>query len=190
MDCKREVVAERFFKEKALLEEEKEEYARLLHYNHKKAALLASKIEERINKLDRAQKALEQADLNYRETPPPPLTWQEELMQHLLPLDHCLQKGATALQSKKRHFLLFRRHPKVVLAQALHFAAKEAEIVAKKMALLKKEPFVELCEDIELFCQKLIEQTEKRWNHSLYDGEFITLKEEWNTLTAPLRSDS
>ncbi|MCP5469945.1 MAG: hypothetical protein H7A36_05515 [Chlamydiales bacterium] len=184
----REEIAESLYMVKGELESIREERARLLDYNKKKADILALQITELEKELVEKKRALAFADAHFEEAPPHIPTLEEELCHLLAPLNRYMQKGAAALRSKRRRILfLFARHPKVVLAQMLHQAATEAEKVQKKMARFKNEPhFLEISQ----FLETLVDHSKKRWNHALYDGEFLDLYDEWAALYSCLGADA
>jgi|GEM_PF-4043504 len=170
----REEVAEKLYATKELLADKRAEQKRLLSYNKRKAEKLLVEITSLEDELKKLQAALKQADEEYTSEKPRSLSEKEQLSLLLQPLNHYMRQGATALE-KKRRFLIFARHPKVILAQAVYLAAQEAAKLPKKIAPLKMGALFELCSEIEAFCEELIYQANKRWNHALYVGEFLTL---------------
>lgn len=185
----REKLAKKYYDLKEALEKKREEHARFASYNKKRAEKILKEIDSTEKELEEYRIKLQEADMDFVEEEEKPLS--ETLYDKVADLDHYLSRGAQILKSKRRlFFFLFARHPKVVLAQMLFYAAKEARTIPKKITPFKEGPNRELCSEIEAFCQKLIEHSEKRWNHSLYSGEFLELYDEWAILMQELRANS
>ncbi|MCH9610532.1 MAG: hypothetical protein K0U11_06720 [Gammaproteobacteria bacterium] len=181
----REEIASNYYEKKEAVQRKKEEVARLLHYNKRGAEKSGIELKRLQSELASLKQRLDQADNSPLTTPPPP-TQKELLLQELTQLDSYLEMGQTAL--KKRWFpLFFARHPKVVLAQMLFLAAKEARLLPKKIAPFKKGALKAICCDLECFCKVLIRQSEQRWNGALYRGHFLTLVEQWKQLSNKLK---
>ena len=177
----RESIAQKFYKTRENLDQKREMQKRLISYNPKKA----NKIQDEISILERdlssLETALTKADNNYSPSKKEEPTEKELLYSLIAPLDQYMRQGAAALK-KRRILLFFARHPKVVLAQMLYLAAKEAEILPKKIAPYKEGAYCDLCTKVEGFCQELVNHSNKRWNHALYSGEFLALYERWNSI--------
>lgn len=96
--------------------------------------------------------------------------------QLLLPLQEILQQGAQIKLKARLFDFLWGRHPKAMLARAIHQAVLRAEKIEPQIQDERLKPFLE----------NFLKETKSPSNSPLYQGRFGELATEFSTLTSDL----
>jgi hypothetical protein len=98
---------------------------------------------------------------------------------YVLKYYHHLKKSSSLLQKGKKRSLvsiLFGRHPKVLLSYEITTIAKEA---SRDLSIINEFNFVHtshgvsICKELLDMLKEILYESNKRWNHSLYEEAFL-----------------
>ncbi len=100
------------------------------------------------------------------------------LLTLLTPLHHALKKGEEAKRRKGFMSYLFRKNPKIQLAEAIHQAELEARKIHPEITDSK----------ILGFLDRLLHEATDPWNRSLYHNGFFELDQQLRSLLASIEN--